>query len=889
VSANSTAGPKERRFLDAVRDLFVGAKVDGQSGYINLMQIKASYFAKAVEPALMQDIAQALQPFPEFREELFDKLHAFFSRYFNRSGSICFAYTPQHMSVYEKVYTDEQDVVLFWKTHMLYYVKTDRLFRDLKVEVDGRNFFFDCTNLEHKKANEKRELVFAFDKIEKDGAIRLGVTYSERGRQTKSDDILKALKKAGQPVKEAILDKALKVFARQCEVDFFINKDARGFLREQFDLWMYQYVFKDETHWTDARIRQLQAIKSIAQKLIDLISQFEDELVRIWNKPKFVRNSNYVVTLNRLAAKEGGLALIADLIKHPGMKAQTAEWRDLGIAGADFDPKALLEGRGPDRSLADAWKFLPIDTKHFKSLEVKLLALFENLDEELDGRLIKSENYQALTTILPKFKERIRAIYIDPPYNTRGSEIQYANNCKHASWLSLVENRIRLGRAFLAAVGVMCVAIDDSEYHRLSAILLEIFGNEEAVLGTAAVRSNPSGRSTVKGFSIAHDYAIYVAKTEAGSVGRLARTEKQIARYKDSDKEGRFEWVNFRKHGGAAANRTARPRLYYPIYVSKKGKIRIPHIEWDAAKLQWNVTEKPKPGETAVYPINEKRHEKRWKRGYKNVKTHISDFQAKPDQTGNLGIYMKSRMKTEGMLPLTWWDKKEYSSTDYGTNLLTEILGDANLFTSPKSVYLVEDCLKVGGMNSEGMCLDFFAGSGTTAHAIINMNRKDGGQRKYVLVEMACYFDSVILPRVKKVVFCENWKAGKAAGGNGTGHFLKYYELEQYRDTLEHAVYQEEEDLFRNTKTDIYNQYVFFRDIKMAEALELDYEKDEVNVHLDRLYPDIDLAETLSCVTGKWIKRITAEEVEFADGSKQNLKKPDWHLLKPLIFWGPVV
>jgi adenine-specific DNA-methyltransferase len=214
---------KEQKFLEALKDVFVGAKVDGQSGYINLMRIKAAYFEKAVEPAIMADIQAELQDFPDFREELFDKLHAFFSRYFSKSGSICFAYTPQHMSVYERVYTDEQDVVLFWKTHMLYYVKTDRIFRDLKVELDGHTFFFDCTELEHKKSNEKRELVFIFCQVEKDDTIHLAVTYSEHGRQTKYEDILKALKKEGHPVKEVVLEKAMKVFGRQSEVDYFVN------------------------------------------------------------------------------------------------------------------------------------------------------------------------------------------------------------------------------------------------------------------------------------------------------------------------------------------------------------------------------------------------------------------------------------------------------------------------------------------------------------------------------------------------------------------------------------------------------------------------------------------------------------------------------------------
>jgi adenine-specific DNA-methyltransferase len=515
-------GPKERRFLDALRDLFVGVKVDGQSGYINLMRIKAAYFQKVVEPALMEDLAKALKDFPEFREELFDKLHAFFSRYFSRSGSICFAYTPQHMSVYEKVYTDEQDVVLFWKTHMLYYVKTDRIFRDLKIEVDSHNFFFDCTNLEHKKSNEKRELVFAFDKIEKDGVIRFAVTHSERGRLTKTDDILKALKKAEHPVKEAALDKAMKVFARQSEVDYFINKDARGFLREQFDLWMYQYVFKDETHWTEARIRQLQALKDIAFKLVDFISQFEDELVRIWNKPKFVRDSHYVVTLDRLAAKKGGLDLIADVLKHAGMKAQVAEWQELNIVDKGFDPKAVLEGRGKDRKLAGAWKSLPLDTRHFKSLELSILSLFENLDEELDGRLIKSETYQALNTLKKKFKGRVKCAYIDPPYNTSSDDFPFLDAYRSSSWLSMIQDRLRLAQPILKTNGAIFVSIDANERRSLEFALDNSFGRKNRVEEIIWVQNTTKNQSPT--YSTNHEYVEVYAK----NLGAVKRDERMF-------------------------------------------------------------------------------------------------------------------------------------------------------------------------------------------------------------------------------------------------------------------------------------------------------------------------------------------------------------------------
>ncbi|MBI4025943.1 MAG: site-specific DNA-methyltransferase [Verrucomicrobia bacterium] len=887
--AATKVGPKERRFLDALRDLFVGVKVDGRSGFINLMRIKAAYFLKVVEPALMEDLARALKDFPEFREELFDKLHAFFSRYFSRSGSICFAYTPQHMSVYEKVYTDEQDVVLFWKTHMLYYVKTDRLFRDLKVKVDSHAFFFDCANLEHKKSNEKRELVFAFDKIEKDGVIRFAVTHSERGRTTKTDEILKALKKAGQPVKEAALDKATRVFARQSEVDYFINKDARGFLREQLDLWMYQYVFKDETRWTEARIRQLQALKDIAFKLIDFISQFEDELVRIWNKPKFVRGSHYVVTLDRLAAKDGGFDLIADALKHAGMKAQVAEWQELNIVEKDFDAKAILEGRGKDRKLADAWRSLPLDTKHFKFIELRLLSLFDNLDEELDGRLIKSENYQALNTLRQRYKESVDAIYVDPPYNTgtESSEFIYANAYQHSSWLTFIENRFNAALPLLNPRGILCVTIDDYEYRHLSSFFDGV--TRMALLGTAVIRNKPQGRPTASGFSANHEYALFYGDKGRATVGRLPREGKKAERYPENDAKGVFAWANLRKTG-SGSDKEDREKQFYPIYV-KGEKIRVPAMEWDEPKRIWIVIDSPAKGEEILLPIDNEGNERVWNLSPERVVMDMDDLQVVRSEDGTQ-IHRKYRPNSEGALPGTWWDDSAYSASESGTKVLQDIIGEDLSFPYPKSIFAVRDCLRAAnvGANKKSLVMDFFGGSGTTAHAVMLLNQEDQGSRKFVVVEMGDHFEKAILKRLKKLAFCTVWRNAKPVDRKAIGSvFFKYFSLEQYEDAIGRAVYSEDEDLFRNTKTNPYSQYVFFRDEKMARALEMDYTKDEVKVHLDRLYPDIDLAETFSCVMGKWIKRVTADEVEFADGSKQSLNKPDWRLLKPLIFWGGVV
>lgn len=149
---------------------------------------------------------------------------------------------------------------------------------------------------------------------------------------------------------------------------------------------------------------------------------------------------------------------------------------------------------------------------------------------------------------------------------------------------------------------------------------------------------------------------------------------------------------------------------------------------------------------------------------------------------------------------------------------------------------------------------------------------------------MADYFDTVMLPRIKKVVFTDKWKDGKAQNGEGISRFFKYCELEQYEDTLRKAKYKDA-TLFENPYQEPYNQYVFMRDLKMLEALEVDVKENRVKVDPSRLYENIDIAETLSNVRGKWIKRIAPDFVEFEDGEKVDIKNLDYRLIKPLIWW----
>jgi hypothetical protein len=484
---------KEQKFYKSLQDIFIGAKIEGEGGFINLMRIKSGYYSQ-IEKLLKEDINKAVGKYPAFREELFDKLHSFFSRYFTESGSIYFNSTPFHNNIYEKVYTDEKDVILFWKTQMLYYVKTDRIFRSMPVEFDNLKFYFDANSIENKKANEKRALYFEVKKVRDDETIDFTVKYSERGAKTKSDEILKELKRKNIKITEEQLEKAFRVFEKQSEVDFFINKNARAFLQEQFKLWSYQYFWEGAKEWGADRVNQLQILKNIAFKIVDFISQFEDELVKIWNKPKFVKNSNYVITLDRVNP-----AIVSKIVKHKNFGEQVREWEELGILTQISNLKSQNHNSKLKTILKKEYEHLPVDTKYFKDLEFEILGLFDDLDKSLDGWLIKSENYQALNTILPKFKEKAQTIYIDPPFPLESSDqFLYRTNYKDSNWATLLENRLKLSKGILKNSGSIFVRCDYNGNWIVRYILNDIYQaenlrNEIAVKRTRTLKGE-SGR-----------------------------------------------------------------------------------------------------------------------------------------------------------------------------------------------------------------------------------------------------------------------------------------------------------------------------------------------------------------------------------------------------------
>ncbi|MHA1748142.1 MAG: site-specific DNA-methyltransferase, partial [Promethearchaeota archaeon] len=165
------------------------------------------------------------------------------------------------------------------------------------------------------------------------------------------------------------------------------------------------------------------------------------------------------------------------------------------------------------------------------------------------------------------------------------------------------------------------------------------------------------------------------------------------------------------------------------------------------------------------------------------------------------------------------------------------------------------------------------------------LNKEDGGKRKFILVEMANYFDTVIIPRIKKVAYSFNWKNGEPQDTDGIGIFFKYYDLEQYEQTLKKAVYKESHPFVNFDDRSIYQQYVFMKDVKLLDAIKLDYESNKIRMNFDEIYQNIDLAETLSNLTGKWIKKIEKDAVIFEDDSRINFDDINFNLIKPLIWW----
>lgn len=740
--------------------------------------------------------------------EVYSHLYSFFRRYYDEGDFISMRRYKE--GVYAIPYEGEE-VKLHWANADQYYIKTAEYFRDYTFKLpSGKLAHFKIAEADVEKDNVKaaeekdRRFILAGEnavRVENDEII-IRFEYRVDADKRKQDTInsqtiadvlaapaaaewvadLNGLAPIESNPRRTVLEKHLSDYTARNTFDYFIHKNLRGFLRRELDFYIKNEVMRldDIENENAPRVEQylskVKALRSIAHKIIEFLSQIEDFQKKLWLKKKFVVETNYCITLDRVPEE-----LYPEIAAND---AQREEW--VRLFAIDEIKQDLLK---PSFALPlsvdflKANQYLLVDTRlfneHFKD---RILESIEDLEGSLNGILIHSENYQALNLIRATYTQKISCVYIDPPYNTAASEILYRNNYKHSSWLTLLDNRFKFAHQMMSHNSIICVAIDDFEYSPLNIILNENFG-EDNHLSTIAVRSNPHGRAMAAGFSQNHEYALFYGKTDKAVVGRLPRDEKKQARYPGLDENGSYTWMNFRATG-ANSRRIDRPKLFYPVFVSQDGNVRVPSLEWDQSNSRWEPIENPNQTEAIVLPIDSDGNERVWNLGWERAQGDAKNELNARVSEGRWQIYRKYRPNEEGALPNTWWDDAKYSATESGTRVLKDLFGEREGFSYPKSIYLVEDSLRASNCVSEALVLDYFAGSGTTAHAVINLNRSDNGNRKYVCVEMGEYFNVVTKPRVEKIIYSKDWKDGKPVSRMGSSHCFKYIRLESYEDVL---------------------------------------------------------------------------------------------------------
>ena len=421
-----------------------------------------------------------------------------------------------------------------------------------------------------------------------------------------------------------------------------------------------------------------------------------------------------------------------------GFESQIKEWKELNLIDESFNKNNLLND--------EKYKFLPLDTKHFsKEAKYKILSSFENLESLLNGELIKSDNFQALNTLMPKYQNKVDLIYIDPPYNTGSDGFIYADNFNHASWLSMMNNRLELSKELLNDKGSMFISIDDKEQARLKLVCDEVFG-EENFVSNVIWEKKFSPQNDAKHFSDNHDFIVSYAKNkELWQPNLLIRTDEANARYKNPDNDPRGVWTS----GDISVKRMTEKDIY-EITLPSGRKILPPQgRSWILSKEKFEEYLK----DNRIY-FNGGDSVPRIKRFLSEVK--------------------------DGITPLTIWKHKEVG---HNQDAAKEILAlfDDKLFDTPKPEKLLKRICEIAS-NQDSIILDFFAGSGTT----LAVAQKLG--RKWLGVEMGEHFYSVVIPRLKKVIAGFQSGISKECDYKGSGVF-RYYELESYEEALSHCEY----------------------------------------------------------------------------------------------------
>ena len=733
---------------------------------------------------------KAEQSIEEQERQVFSHLFEFFRRYYKDGDFI-----PQ--ARYKKgVYTlpyEGEEVKLSWANQDQYYIKTSEELRDYSFTLsDKRLVHFRIIQADGDRDNNKiqqgkdRRLILASGNpiTQENGELVVRFEYRPDEGTRKQDEINDATvaaviansaaakwklflqaQKSGSD--KGVLAYHLRQYTARNTFDYFIHKDLGGFLRRELDFYLKNEVLDFDTLAEQGAEQSLQrqfgvarAVQQVGGKVIDFLAQLENFQKKLWLKKKFVVRTDWCVTLDRVPH---------ELYNQVAANTQQIEeWKHLfAVQDIESDTTTLRFTEIPSIHFLEHNPYLVVDTRFFGvPFKDKLLASFSNLDEKTDGLLIHSENFQALELLQERYHEQVKCVYVDPPYNTGNDGFCYRDNYAHSSWLSMIQGRLCVAVPLLSSGGNLMVSVDDIEVANLRQIGCNI-GIADRFMAQLVWKSrqNKDNRN-VTNLSVDHEYVLAYGTAFVGA-------ERDLSQYSNPDNDPRGSWASANMVGLLPEDQ--RPNCHYDLIDPATGiNYGKPPLGWryDRARMARLI-------ETGciIWPSSPSGRPRR-KSFSSELGSEVTGYSSLVGQ----GIFTRD-----------------------GTRDIDELFGERQI-SFPKPCRLIAELVHQAG-SASGVILDHFAGSGTTAHAVINLNREDGGNRKYVLVEMGDYFDTVLKPRIEKVIYSKDWKDGKPISRDGSSHMFKYMTLESYDDMLANLQLKPE-GLFEGASQQVHEQYM---------------------------------------------------------------------------------
>lgn len=645
-----------------------------------------------------------------------------------------------------------------------------------------------------------------------------------------------------------LLGKHLDHFTARNTFDYFIHKDLGGFLRRELDFYLKNEVVRlDDLESLPAdhlqRVQgKVKAIRAVAGRLIAFLGSLEDFQKKMWLKKKFVLNTNWLVTVDRIPPA------LRDVVA--SNTEQWAEWERLGFKPENTGDAGLFGGAAwGTRAYLDACDRLVVDTRFFGEAfrhEVlasdAVVASKASVDAALTGVLANGDNYQVLRSCAATWSESIECIYIDPPYNTDVSAIPYKNNYRDSAFATMMRDRLSLLRPVLNSYGVIMVSIDDTERTMVEHALDASFGEENHVEELIWVQNTNDGRSPT--YSTNHEYVEVYARSKPvveadprvfrepkpgfSEVSELVRTlqpnypsiveiqRSLVSLYREHRRAYRSEV----ERGGLLWEVEKRNDPWKGIYQYKFAEYRdgqgrfVPESDardkkasiWVYRESDWTImsSENKQSASTrdpshpnyrfydVTHPVTGKLCSKPT-RGWKG--TRLVD-PAYPDRNSLESLLRDHRIafgEDESKVPQQKRFLHEVSTNvqksvivDYsdGEKQTFAMFAKAGVFLAPKHSTFVKTLIRPC-CRRDSTILDCFGGSGSTAQAVVELNREDGGSRQFVLVETNAYYYTLIHPRVAKMLFSPKWRKGRAdAFDVGLSGLVKCFALESYEDAL---------------------------------------------------------------------------------------------------------